>query len=179
MTDHDRSKFAEALHVLAETFGEPLSDLRTEAYFDALRDFSIEQVSLATRLSLRTCKFFPRPVELRDLIAGNQDDNAETAWGGLLREVRRVGYMGTPDLEPRTALAVKELWGGWRRLCETLPGEGPELIGWLKQFKETYETVDRRETVKELTAATMHPDVLAFVRTERQKLLKPMPGDGR
>lgn len=174
MTEQDRPAFAEAMYALGETFNEPVSDVRAEAYFDALQDVDLARVSVAVRLALRVCKFFPKPVELRELIAGNQDDNAETAWSELIREVRRVGYIGTPRLSPRTALVVGGLWGSWQRLCETLPGDGPELVGWIKQFKAAYQTTDRRETVRELTEATMHPTVLAYVREQQRKLLKEM-----
>jgi hypothetical protein len=175
MTDGDRKSFAEAMHLLFETFGEPVSDLRTEGYFDALREFDIVAVNGAVRMALRASRFCPKPVELRELITGNAQDAAETAWGGVLREIRRVGYVGTPNLDPRTLRAVNETWGGWRRLCETLPGEGPELIGWMKQFKATYASCER-ETDRQLTAASMHPNVKAFIATKQRGLPDPKRG---
>ena len=72
-------------------------------------------------------------------------------------------------LDPRTLRAVNELWGGWRRLCETLPAEGPELVGWIKQFKATYQGVERASE-RLLTAATVHPSVLAFINGERKRI---------
>ena len=169
MTNTDRIAFAEALHVLAETFGEPMSDLRTEGYFNALSDLSIAQVNVAVRHAMRSCKFFPKPAELREAVTGTADEAAQKAWDAVLKEIRRVGYIGTPSLEPRAIRAVNELWGGWRRLCETLPAEGPELVGWIKQFKSTYANVEV-ETRREMTMASLHPNVRAFIQGAQKKI---------
>jgi hypothetical protein len=58
--------------------------------------------------------------------------------------------------------AVKDTWGSWQRLCETLPGEGPELVGWVKQFKAAYQSVDRRVN-QELVAGKMPAPIRAKV----------------
>ena len=86
----DRVRFAEGLFMLGETFNEPISDVKVEAYFQALLTYDIEAVVMAIQGALRSCKFFPRPVELRELIDGSVEDAAEQAWGALLGEVRRA-----------------------------------------------------------------------------------------
>jgi hypothetical protein len=169
MNELDRAPFAEAMYLLGDTFNEPVTELRIEGYFAALNDFEMQDINVAVRHAMRTCKFFPKPVELREMIAGNAEDAADAAWGAVLKEIRRVGYMGVPNLEPRSLEAVRQLWGGWRRLCETLPGEGPELVGWIKQFKATYASVERREQ-HQLTMASLHPNVRAFITSEQKRL---------
>ena len=170
MTDLDRAAFAEAMLALGETFNEPVSPIRTEAYFDALRDLTIAQVNGGARLAIRACRFFPKPVELRELIEGTPDGHADAGWAELIREVRRVGYLGTPAFtDDRTARAIKETWGSWARLCETLPGEGPELIGWMKQFKAAFQSLEKRET-QLLTPSTINPNVFAFINRERRRI---------
>lgn len=169
MNELDRVPFAEALMTVCDTFNESLSDVKTEAYFDALSDYSIGQVSGAFRLALRQCRFMPRPADLRELIDGNSSEAADAAWGAVLREIRRVGYIGVPNLDDRTMRAVCELWGGWQRLCETLPAEGPELVGWVKQFKGVYGSVERTEQ-RQLTMAALNPNVRQFIQAEQKRL---------
>lgn len=169
MTELDRPALAEALLALSETFNEPFSDVKAEAYFTALSDLEIGDVLLAMRHALRVSKFFPRPAEIRESIGGTGEDAADAAWGAVIREVWRVGYIGTPNLDERTLLAVRQLWGGWVRLCETLPAEGPELVGWIKQFKATYASVGKREE-RLLTAKTIHPNALAFINAEQKRI---------
>lgn len=169
MTEADRPAFAQALFALGETFNEPVSKVRAEGYFDALSEFSLAQVNGAVRYALRVCKFFPKPAELRELIQGDQDALADTAWGAVLKEIRRVGYIGTPNLDARTMRAIGECFGGWRTLCERLPAEGPELLGWVKQFKQVYASVERTEQ-RAITMADLHPNVRAFIDGQRKRL---------
>lgn len=165
MTERDRPAFAEAMYLLGETFNEQVSEIRSEGYFDALREFDIAQVNAAVRLALRTCKFFPKPVELRELLLGDREANADAAWSALIAEVRRVGYLGWPSFDDENIMrTVKDIWGHWHRLCETLPGEGPELVGWIKQFKSAYGTVQRRDERKQLEAAKVPAGIRASVQ---------------
>jgi hypothetical protein len=177
LTAADRPVFSDALEVLCETFAEPMSDLRAEAYFAALSDFTVSQVNLAVMQAIRTLKFFPKPSELRELIAGTPGDGADSAWSEVLDQVRRVGYMGSPAFtDERILRTVNELWGSWRRLCETLPGEGPELLGWVKQFKAAFATQDRRAAHRQLTMAALDPNVRKFIVDERRRLAIPERG---
>lgn len=158
MTEQDRPRLALVLGVLGETFREPVSELRAEGYYEGLKDLPIEAIELAARSALQTSKFFPRPAELREQATGKSDELAELAWLAVLREIRRVGYIGTPVLEPATFETVRGLWGSWDHLCATLPGDGPELLGWAKRFTSAYVAtkcrLDRPELIgrKEATA---------------------------
>lgn len=158
MNETDRPAFARALFVLGETFNEPISDLRAEGYFDAMKDFALAEASAAIRVALRTCKFFPKPVELREMVEGDVDANADQGWAEVIREVRRVGYTGVPIFTDQNALgALRDVWGSWARLCETLPGEGPELVGWMKQFKSAYRSQGVRARTDALAAGMPAP----------------------
>jgi hypothetical protein len=169
MNTLDRPAFAEALVTLCETFNEPMTDIKAEAYFDALCEYDIGRVLGACKLALNQSKFMPRPADLRECIEGSQDEAATAAWGAILGEIRRVGYMGTPNLDDRTLRAVRELFGSWQRLCERLPAEGPELLGWIKQFKSVYGSVAQTDTRK-LTMGDLHPNVRQFIAGEQKRL---------
>lgn len=147
MTGDDRGRFARALAVLGETFNEPISEIRTEAYWRALEDVSIDAYEAACMEALRTKTFFPKPAELRELLDGSLEDQAELAWSDLCSEVRRVGSWGTPTLEVATINAMRALFGSWLRCCELLPAGGPELLGWRKQFLSLYSVTSRRERI--------------------------------
>lgn len=144
MTELDRGAFAELMLGLGETFGEPVSEARMEIYFRALGDLGLDAVREAATIHVRTCKFFPRPAELREACLGSVEDASERAWMAVLKQIRRVGYTGDPTFEDEpTRRAALELFGGWVALCTKLPGEGPELLGWAKQFKALYRSYAR------------------------------------
>lgn len=147
MTKVDMPRLARVLAVLGETFNETVSDIRADGYFMGLSDLAIEQVESGARQALKASRFFPRPAELRAFAVGSPEDTAEMAWLELLQAVRRVGCYGSPELSESINATVRGLWGDWRRLCETLPGDGPELLGWAKRFKSTYSIMTMRQNV--------------------------------
>lgn len=166
MTAQDRPRLARVLAVLGETFREPVGELRAEGYYEGLKDLDIEAIEGAAQASLRLSKFFPRPAELRELALGKTEERAELAWVGLLEEVRRCGYLGAPKLPEATLEAVRGLWGGWRRLCETLPGEGPELLGWAKRFGSAYVAAQHQLERPELIGRTEATALLSGITAQ-------------
>ena len=68
MTDADRRAFAVEMALLAEVFGEQISETRIAAYFTALEDRALGEVQRAMRTAIRTSRYFPRPVELIEII---------------------------------------------------------------------------------------------------------------
>lgn len=152
MTDSDRPKFAEIMALLSETFNESLSDLRVEGYFIALGDLSVQDVKEAALQAMRAVKFFPRPAELREIIIGHTETQALVAWGELQRQIRREGHTGKPQLSETTQRVVKQLWGSWRNLCETLPAFGVELLAWEKRFTAAFGAEVRADARRRLDA---------------------------
>jgi hypothetical protein len=74
MTSKDRLSFAESLLLLGEV--HQTSEISRElaaTYFDALKDFDLEDVQQALRQSVRESQWFPKPVELRLMITKNFD----------------------------------------------------------------------------------------------------------
>jgi len=66
-TADEREVFYKSLALLAETLGEALSPGRMAGYVAALDDAPFGAVQIGLREALKTCKFFPKPVELREL----------------------------------------------------------------------------------------------------------------
>ena len=161
MTDHDKSIFSEAMVVLGHTFNETISPIKIAAYFDALSDHRIEDVVCATRTLIRSQHFFPKPIDFLRLLSGTADD----AWGEVLREIQRIGYVGTPRFKnPITLDTVVAIAGSWQRLCEVLPNEGPERIGWMKQFRSAFEVMSARHQEHTLTLQSADPTILRAIR---------------
>lgn len=186
MTPDDRIAFAQGLFLLGETFNEPVSEVRAEGYFLALRDVPVADVLEAIQRAITECRFFPRPVELREMIGGRVEDRAEIAWLAVLRLVRRYGYPGTdgrgaaPEFpDEASKRAALELYGGWVALCEKLPGEGPELLGVAKNFRAAYaayvRSVPPGETGRELTAGEARA-ALGTLKVELQRRGLPTGG---
>ncbi len=144
MTRADMPQLAQILAMLAETFNEPVSELRAEGYYIALEDLEIDRINRGALESLKVCRFFPRPVEIRDLVLGTPEERAQREWDQLVFEVRRVGYIGEPKiLDDITLEIISTTWGGWKRLCETLPAAGFQQLAFMKRFMSAYVAADR------------------------------------
>jgi hypothetical protein len=137
-TSRQCEEFGALLLALGEVFEAPVSTVRAELFTRAVEDLPFDAVKDAANTYARTGTFFPKPVDLRALADGMADltDRAETAWTAVLREVRRVGYLGTPMLDDVTFRTATGLFGGgWRTLCEHLPADGAALIGYPSRRK--------------------------------------------
>ena len=155
MTNQDLEAFGRMMFALGDTFNEPVSEIRAEAYFEALKRFPIADVLAAGRRALEECRYFPRPVELREMLDGTDDEQAERAWNIMRQLVRSVGFYGVPTW-PDDAIrrAALDLYGGWQALCSNLPSghddTGPALLGARKAFIANYKAyagLERRERI--------------------------------
>ncbi len=92
----------------------------------------------ALKQATTTYKFFPKPVELRQL-AGERtpEDRAARAWEFVVRAVALVGVYKSPDFsDPLTNATIATL-GGWVYLCDLKP---EEFSKWFrKDFLATYQ----------------------------------------
>jgi hypothetical protein len=111
MTAADRPAFAELLALLGETFHEPISEARVAGYWLALDDLPLPALQAAVGETQRTCRFFPRPVELRER-AGYVPVSA--AW------VNQQLSKGRRPVGPFVRLFVERL-SGWRSVEDRLP----------------------------------------------------------
>lgn len=59
---------ARMIGALAETLGEPLSEMRLEGYLAALADVPTERLKLGLARAMRGATFFPKPAEIRRMV---------------------------------------------------------------------------------------------------------------
>lgn len=129
---------------LAELFDAQFSPAKGQLYFDALADLPFDVVVGALNAAARTCKFMPRPAELRTLALGDDEDAAERAWMALQTAIRRVG--GHDSLVTTDAAlgdAIVAIWGSWPEACQA--DLSPEMrASTRKQFGRVYRVLRAR-----------------------------------
>lgn len=117
------------LTILAEAFGEPLTQERAEIYVSSLVDITQERLQTAFHRALRELKWFPKLAELRELSGWSADEEkkveAQAAWEHANEYLRKWGveklpirsggkWITAPPLEPRLEYAVRQIGGLWR-----------------------------------------------------------------
>lgn len=146
MTDNDRGQFIESLLALAELHERKLSDGVMELYFKALADMTAEQACRACEIAAVSIKFFPKPVELREIILSSPDDRALLAWQALQVAYKRVGYWDSIYIyDAQTAGAMKRVFGGWVQFSEAVKNLSDEMLqAKRKEFMSTFRALEGR-----------------------------------
>lgn len=92
---------------------------RIRVYVRQLLDLPTDAVLAALDRCGKSIDRFPSVAEIRREVANMHSgpgEIAESAWPKVVREIRRVGYMGSPIFDdPIIAAAVESV--GWRSLC--------------------------------------------------------------
>ncbi|MFZ0770329.1 MAG: hypothetical protein WCA49_01175 [Candidatus Sulfotelmatobacter sp.] len=117
------------LTILAEAFGEPLTQERAEIYVGSLSDISQDHLRVAFHRVLNQSTFFPKVAELRNLAGASAEDEkkveAQAAWNYANEYLRKWGaeklpirssgqWITAPSLEPRLEYALRQIGGLWR-----------------------------------------------------------------
>jgi hypothetical protein len=122
------------LTILAEAFGENLTEQRQEIYCHSLADIAQDRLRAAFRRARYELKWFPKLAEIRELagvLAGGPNDGRpgpEEAWARMPKGERMEDDSVVWSEEERAAYAA----------CRRLLLEG-DLIGARMAFKERYE----------------------------------------
>lgn len=114
----------------------PVTEDTVRAWNYAFDDCTDAQVEAAVAAYVKRGKFFPKPAELRELLAEAAVDLIpEAAWAEVLRQVSLIGYRPLPTMvngvltdppkptfsHPLIAEAVAQT--GWGLICTGDPGE--------------------------------------------------------
>lgn len=144
MTSNDHREFVQHLTALAELFDAKVSAARMALYFETLREFPLREVIRALNHAAKTCKFFPRPAELREFLVGDSEDAVEAAWMAFRSAMSRLGYMSSVLVQDAAlGEAITAVFGGWDAACGA--DLSPEM--WAsrrKEFGRVYRVMRQR-----------------------------------
>lgn len=122
MTDADKNSFAEIMTGLAENFGSQLSRPGLSMRFEALKEYSIDQVKQAATFLMCSRKYTTMPTVaefLEYLGGGSAEDQAEVEAAKVLDAIKRVGpYSSVSFDDPVTCAVVKQGYGSWEDVIE-------------------------------------------------------------
>lgn len=114
-------RFSEQLTTLEKFYHVELDDGEKRIYMRALGDLPIEMIERAVELAFKSCKWMPKPVELRQLVEGTQEDEAATAWDRLQQAYSKAGYWTSVVFEDGAiGEAMARVFGSWQEFCEAM-----------------------------------------------------------
>ena len=139
MKDYDR--FAKNMAGLGALFDKVPAEPVIELYWRTLSDLSDADFERACTLAAKRLKFFPKPAELREMVAEDQEAIAMAAWEELLGAIRDVSQYRSVDFLDPAISATVEFMGGWEAVCLWTR---EELAFRRKEFMDTYRISRRR-----------------------------------
>lgn len=134
---------------LLSAYPNSQATVETVAVYDRLlSDIPPGDLQTVVDQCLATCKFLPTIAEIRDrwhaLTRTLCQPTATDGWDEVQREIRRVGYIGTPYFANAiTARVVKAM--NWRDLCasENVIADRAHFMRMYEQLAERGEQVQR------------------------------------
>jgi hypothetical protein len=159
MQENDIGEFGKIILGLSEIFGGEMSPIAIDIYFNALSDFTIDEVSkgISSVVKSRVYNGMPKPAEIIEAISGSSNVQAITAWDEVLTDIRKRGRLqGGKFDNPAIEQAIR-VCGGWEKICA---GDEQDLQWVKKEFIEAYGAVNHtvyktaieaKEIIKSLT----------------------------
>ncbi len=144
MQSADFQRFKSVMAGMGRVFGADADGVLLDAYWLALRDWSLPEFEEAAAHLMRTIEFMPRPsafVALRKVGA----ETAGEAWGRVLARVRTMWPTERVSVDPRIDRVVHAM-GGYAALCATDSSSMPFRE---KRFAELWEELGTAEHARE------------------------------
>lgn len=151
-----KRQVGQVLAILGSTFPRDVTPELVGVWLEAFDDVSDEALGAAARRAVKTCRFFPNPAELRDMIGANAAPavDAEAILTAIWAFHHYHPQYGTTP--PGTAF-VRERFGDAIGQAYGLAGPARLYSG-----NETTASIARREFAKELEATVQQQGALAL-----------------
>ena len=176
MTNDDKPKFLQILTGLSDLYGAELSRVSISLYWDSLKQYKMDMISIAASAHVKHSKWMPKPSEFIDVVRQNEispEERATLAWGAVSRAAKSIGGYSCVDFDDPLINATVRNMGGWPRIC-TQPAEHFESF-IRRQFIADYVVLCKSN----LSAESLLPLRGTFDKDNPRKIdtgLPPGPG---
>lgn len=134
----DEIKFKEYMLILGEIFDKEISNGLTGIYWNTLERFTDDQCKAAFGQIIQTAKFFPKPSEFVEILAGKREHQATLAWMQTDEAARRYGPYESVSFTDKVIHSVVQVMGGWPKLMDCTMDEWK----WRqKEFERLYSII--------------------------------------
>jgi len=147
MNDSDKTRFAKIMTGLAEDCSAQMSKAGLHMRFEALKQFTIDQVETAVLSVMRSNVYTKMPTTgtIIQAIEGTMDDKAEYQYTVVLRAIRQLGNTGHPKFkDPITQSLIDDRFG-WSAICTK---HEKDLEFFARDFKAAYTAQDKNPTLQ-------------------------------
>jgi hypothetical protein len=151
----EKSEFKDFLSIInqaAIVFDIELSKDRQAVYWDIFKEYSFNEFKDAMNQVVRTCKFFPRPVEILDFMADHKfqiEDHATNESMLVIELMQKIGGYSEPKFSDiTTKIVIDRGFGGWQALCEKQLSKDNQWF--IKDFVRLYRSFENNTKYLEI-----------------------------
>lgn len=114
------NEFTPIFTVLCDYFGAKPSPGVAKLYFEAFKNWSVENFKRACSLicNSRVYPGLPKIPEIREMVEGKPEDQAALAYHTLIETIKRIGPWETVVFEDGAIGRAVEALGGWEQINE-------------------------------------------------------------
>lgn len=150
MTEEDKPRFASLMTGLSDYYRRELSKVTIRIYWEGLREYDYEAIEQAawahTQLPDDAGHWMPQISDLKKMIVGRTEDQAQLAWTKVDAAVRQIGVWEDVAFDDAIIHRVLADMGGWVRICSHEDKDWPfvakEFVTRYRGFKMTGQTPD-------------------------------------
>jgi len=145
MNDNDKKEFAEIMYALGENFNAQVTKPGLRIRFEALKQYSMEQVRAACVEVVRNRKFhgMPNVAEIVAAIGDRTEDRAVAQAHKVIECIRSYGAYDTPTFDDPVTNAVMTKRFRWQEVCQL---REDHLKWFIKDFSEAYRSYSTEQT---------------------------------
>jgi len=138
----NKNTFLKSISVLESAFDKKISKSAINIYWSRMKDYTDNEFKKAVVRCVDELNYFPKIAELKNILEGTSEDEAELAWIYLLNKIEYQGHYQSVSFPDYPAVgAVVEGLGGWLEICETTFDEEK----WVKkEFIKLYPIMKKR-----------------------------------
>jgi len=144
----DLRRFSAEMMALSELYNRDMSETLLELYFEALRQYPIQEVVGAVRVHIKhrdQGQYFPKPADLIRLIEGDTQTQAMVAWDNAVKAMMEIGqYTSVQFEDPILGKVILDM-GGWPEFYDWPAKEMPFKK---KEFMDRYRAYAGRGTTE-------------------------------
>jgi hypothetical protein len=149
VTPNDFQRFKAVMAGMGRVFGADVDSVLLDAYWLALRDWTLTDFEGAAARLMQTCHYMPKPADFAELRRAAMEQTAGDAWARVLETIRRMSPRETAKIDPKIDSVVRQMGGYGHLACMTT-----EELPWrMKRFIELWA---EHGEVEEARAALPH-----------------------
>lgn len=186
MQSTEKPELFKILAGLSEIYDKVLSEPALTIYWDALKEYPLEDIKRATNNIVRTHKYatFPKPAEFIEYIDPPIEAvmKADLMTEEFYERFANSGYESFEWRDPVLAMTVAH-YGGWHSVLQQYPRDNEkDAIFWMKDFKRLYTAFLRhpKKVVNMRVAGTFEIDNTAkgYLTDEKGSAIPLLEGEG-